>query len=306
MTSRQDRVLVGLGEVLWDMLPTGRQLGGAPANFAYHAQALGARGVVASRVGDDDLGRAICRSLDEKGLELTHVCVDTTHPTSTVSVDLDDRGQPRFTIHEDVAWDFLETTPELLDLAAHADAVCFGSLAQRSDVSRKTICRFLEATGPDCLRVFDVNLRQHYYSEAIVRESLGRADVLKLSAEELPVVGELLAVTGPDNEMLGRLLEAFSLQAVALTRGEQGCLLSTANENAEHPGYTPGRIADTVGAGDAFTAALALGLLEGRPLGAVAAYANRLASYVCSQEGAMPSVPDRLKEIPAQHEEPEP
>jgi fructokinase len=286
--------VVGLGEILWDLLPAGRQLGGAPANFAYHAQALGGAGVVVSCVGADDAGREILRRLEKRGLATRYIATDPDHPTGTVSVALDVRGNPDFTIHEGVAWDFLPRAPELLELAARADAVCYGSLAQRSSVTRETIRAFLEATRPECLRVFDVNLRQRFFSEGIVRASLDRADVLKLNEEELPVVAELLGVEGTETEMLDVLLDRFSLRAVALTRGERGSLLRRPGETAEHPGFQREEIADTVGAGDAFTAAMVMGLLQERDLWAVCEGANRLAAYVCSQPGAMPAVPPEL------------
>jgi fructokinase len=286
--------VVGLGELLWDLFPDGKRLGGAPANFAYHAQALGGRGVVISCVGNDELGKEILASLRETGLDLRHIAVDGEHPTGKVSVKLDDSGRPDFTIHVNVAWDFMRLTPGLLDLAARTDAVCFGSLAQRSPVSRDTIQRFIEATRPDCLRVFDINLRQSFYSGTIIRKSLDLCDVLKLNDDELPVLAELLSIAGEESEILDRLAGEFSLRAIALTRGERGSLLFTPEEKAEHPGFPPGRIADTVGAGDAFTAAMTIGMLQGKSLDDIAEHANRLASYVCSQEGAMPAIPDVL------------
>jgi len=220
--------------------------------------------------------------------------VDGEHPTGTVSVELDDSGRPDFTIHLNAAWDFMQSTPGLLHLAATADAVCFGSLAQRSPVSHETIQRFIEATRPDCLRLFDINLRQAFYSEAIVRESLDLCDVLKLNDDELPVVADLLSVAGSECEVLDKLAVEFSLRAIALTRGERGSLIFTPEEKVEHPGFKPERIADTVGAGDAFTAAMTIGMLEGRELTDIAERANRVASYVCSQEGAMPAIPEEL------------
>src|SRR5688572_1158445 len=173
-------LVVGIGEVLWDLLPTGRQLGGAPANFAYHAAALGARGVVVSRVGDDDLGREILRRLEDLRLETTYVTTDPRHATGTVEVRLDANGAADYVIHERVAWDFIPVTSPLLDLAARADAVCFGTLAQRSPDSRDAVRAFLAATRPGrCLRVFDINLRQAYFSAALLRELIPQANVLK-------------------------------------------------------------------------------------------------------------------------------
>ena len=295
MTQEPSRpTVVGIGELLWDLLPDGKQLGGAPANFAYHAQCLGANAVVASCVGDDDLGREILRQLDDNGLDVAHVATDARYPTGTVSVELDAEGVPDFTIHQNVAWDFIPASPELLDLASRADAVCFGSLAQRSPASRETIRRFLDATRAGCLRIFDINLRQAFFDEETIRRSLAASDVLKLNDDELPVVCGMLSIDGDEREMLARLLDEFSLRLVALTRGEKGSVLQTPDARSEHPGFAPDQIADTVGAGDAFGAAVALGLLRGDDLDTISRNANRLASHVCSQPGAMPPVPESL------------
>src|SRR5688572_24877390 len=207
-------IVVGIGEVLWDMLPGGKQLGGAPANFAYHANALGAEGVVVSRVGDDEPGREILRRLESLWLDTTYVTIDREHPTGRVDVRLDERGVPDYVIHEGVAWDFLEADARLLDLAARADAVCFGTLAQRSSTSRDAARAFLRATRPQCLRVFDVNLRQEYFDEQTVRELIGLSSVLKLNDAELPVLSRLLgaedapgaAGVGRDGESVARWL----------------------------------------------------------------------------------------------------
>jgi len=286
---------VGLGEILWDLLPGGKQLGGAPANFAYHANALGGSGVVASAIGDDALGQEISDVLGEYGLDLRYIAIDADHLTGRVTVDLDAAGKPRYVIHTDVAWDYIPMTSMLEDLAGRADAVCFGSLAQRSERSRHTIGRVLEGTRAECLRVFDINLRQAFYNEEIVRRSLDRADVLKLNDEELVVVARMLGLGGTEAEQLDRLLASFPLRAVALTKGAHGCMLRTRDERVEHRGFVPEAIGDTVGAGDAFTAALVLGLLANRPLAAIAEHANRVASYVCTQRGAMPPIPPELR-----------
>ena len=280
-------LLVGLGELLWDLLPGGKQLGGAPANFAYHCQALGAEAALVSAVGSDAPGREILDDLKGHGLDLAHVATLSEHPTGTVSVEIDDEGKPKYVIHEGVAWDAIPSSPELLDLASRADAVGFGSLAQRSEASRATIRAFLKATRPDCLRVFDINLRQAYYGEEVVRESLKLSNVLKLNDEELPVVGEMLSLGGTEREILDALTAEFSLDAIALTRGGDGCLLHTPDAVAEHGGFAPERIADTVGAGDSFTAAFVMGLLRGDGLDTICEQANRLAAFVCSQKGAM-------------------
>jgi len=286
-------VLVGLGEILWDMLPAGKQLGGAPANFAYHAQALGAQGVVVSCVGDDELGKEILARLAELNLERKYIAVDRHHPTGTVTVELDENGKPDYTIHENVAWDFIPSDPGFADLAVRADAVCFGSLCQRSQVSHNTICDFLHATKPDCIRLFDINLRQSYFNKEIIHTMLELSNVLKLNDEELPVVADLLGLTGSENDFLSQLTNDYALRMIALTRGADGSCLYTQAEMSSHRGF-PAKIADTVGAGDSFAAAVALGLLHGKVLDRINEFANRLAGFVCSKSGATPKLPDSL------------
>jgi len=286
-------ILVGLGEILWDVLPDGKQLGGAPANFAYHAQALGGHGVVVSCIGDDNLGKEIMSRLEKLGLDCSYIAVDKDHPTGTVGVELDEKGVPNFTIHENVAWDFIPSNPDLLDLAAEVDAVFFGSLCQRCEGSRNTVRSFLQATKPECIRVFDINIRQSYYSKDIVHDMLELSDVLKLNDDELPVVAGLLGITGSETDILSQLTERYALRLIALTRGPNGSRLYAQGEDSNHQGF-PAQIADTVGAGDSFTAAMTLGLLNGKDLDTINEYANHVASFVCSQSGATPKLPDSL------------
>jgi len=286
-------IVVGLGEILWDILPDGRQLGGAPANFGYHSQALGAEGIVASCIGDDQLGKEIITRLSELGLNCDYITVDKEHPTGTVTVRVDSEGKPQYTIHEDVAWDYIRSNRRLLGLAGRADAVCFGSLCQRCDVSRRTIHEFLAATKPDCICVFDINLRQSYFSREIIETSLERASVLKLNDEELPVVAEMLDIKGSEIDILSRLTTTYNLRIIALTRGARGSLLFTKGERCDYPGL-PTKVVDTVGAGDAFAAALTIGLLRGRSLDEISEFANQVASFVCSHSGATPKLPDSL------------
>jgi fructokinase len=301
-------LIVGIGEVLWDMLPAGKQLGGAPANFAYHANALGARGAVVSRVGDDDPGREILARLDALGVDRSHVSVDPHQPTGTVDVRVDAAGVPTYVIHEGVAWDFLAADDALLDLARRADAVCFGTLAQRSRATRDAIRSFLRATRPSCVRVCDINLRQSYFSRELIEQSLATADVLKLNDGELPVVVETLGIEAegaasvrqllpryPVQAAVRELFRRFPLRVVALTRGGHGSVLvDRAGRVSEHEGLKVETLADTVGAGDAFTAALVMGLLANRDLDRINAVANRLAAYVCTQPGATPAMPPDL------------
>lgn len=285
---------IGLGEVLWDLLPTGRQLGGAPANFAYHAHALGGEGRVISRVGSDDLGRDLLQRLGGLGLSTAGVSIDPVAPTGTVSVALDPSGQPAYTIHPDVAWDFLEAGPWVLQVAAGADAVCFGTLAQRHPVARESIRRVLEATRPEALRVFDLNLRQRFWSPEVILESLEAANVLKLNDEELPVLAEVLGGPGPGADpgaFLARTAERFDLRAVALTRGARGSLLWSGGRCVDRPGSVV-EVVDTVGAGDSYTAALAMGLLVGHPPGEIVRLAHRVADHVCTRPGATPPMPE--------------
>lgn len=286
-------ILVGLGEILWDMLPEGKQLGGAPANFAYHAQALGGQGAVVSCVGGDELGREILSRLEQLGLGHQYVAVDKGHPTGTVTVKLDEHGKPDYIIHENVAWDYIPSDFGMLNLAVKADAVCFGSLCQRSPVSRQTVRSFLTASRSDCIRLFDINIRQSYYNRDIIDTMLKLSNVLKLNDQELAIVAQMLDIEGSETEILDQLIECYNLCLIALTRGASGSWLYAQGEDSNHRGF-PAEIADTVGAGDSFTAAMTLGLLNGKNLDTINEYANRVASFVCSQSGATPKLPDDL------------
>jgi len=293
----QRPVVIGLGEVLWDMLPSGKQFGGAPANFAYHAKAQGAEAFVVSAVGDDDLGREILERIERLELDPQYVAVDAEHPTGTVSVELDADGKPDYIIHQGVAWDFIPATNGAMELAAKADAVCYGSLAQRSEVSRATVREFLDATPDECLRIFDINLRQAFYDAETITAGLEAANVLKLNDEELPVVAKLLGIDAEGEEaVIDALMERFSLRLVALTKGEGGSLLVGAGARSKHPGLSTD-VADTVGAGDCFTSVLAMGVLRDMDLETINNRANRAACYVCSQHGATPAMPDEFTQL---------
>jgi len=285
-------LVVGLGELLWDLFPKGKQLGGAPANFAYITALLGDCGVVASRIGDDRLGQEALWQLRSNGLNIDHIQRDLQHPTGTVKVDVDAKGQPEYHITEDVAWDFMEFSEDWISLARSAHAVCFGSLAQRGPVSRATIRAFLAALPPFAIGIFDVNLRQAYFSGDILRDSARFAKVLKLNHEEFPrfldVMQCPLKLSERTDVPAARwLCKEFGVQLVCITRGADGSLLVTATSDDEHPGFRV-KIADTVGAGDAFTAALVHHALRGSALRAINAAANRMGAWVASQEGAMP------------------
>ena len=305
MSSPRKLLCLGLGEVLWDLLPAGKQLGGAPANFAYHAHALGAEALVVSRVGADPLGREILDRLRGLGLRTDGIPTDPAAPTGTVSVSLDARGHPSYTIHEGVAWDFLEAAPAVLRDAARADAICFGTLGQRHPVARAAIRTVLNAAPPAALRIFDINLRQQFWSREIIVESLQLAGVLKLNEDELPVVARLLDLRGDEENLLQQLASTYQLRAVALTKGAQGSTLLVGGKIVHRAGSQL-VIADTVGAGDSYTAALALGLLAGHAPERIVEFAHHVADYVCTQAGATPPMPAHLRNhFPAQNQ-PEP
>ncbi len=278
-------LIAALGEVLWDMFPGGRQPGGAPANFVHHAGKLGADAYLVSLVGRDDTGDELLVRLEAHGIPFAYIGRDPQHPTGTVHVAVDEAGQPDFIIHENVAWDFLPWDSELAALASRVDAVCFGSLCQRTVDTRTTVERFLKATSETCARIFDINLRQDFYTIEILRHSLERATLLKLNTEELNVLSQALSLSGTPERRLKQIMENFSLQLVALTRGQEGSLLVTSGASSEHPGF-PVEVVDTVGAGDAFTAALVLGWLQHKDLDEINLDANRVAGQVCSHKGA--------------------
>jgi fructokinase len=288
MTSRE-RIIVGLGELLWDLFPTSKQLGGAPANFAYITNLLGDSGIPASRIGNDSLGNEAIERLRRLSLSSEFVQRDDDHRTGTVRVDLDPAGQPKFEILRPVAWDFLEWSEPWQTLAKKADAVCFGSLAQRSPASRATIVSFVAATRPDAVRVFDVNLRQNFYSKPVLEQSMKLATIVKLNHEELPKIVQMFEMENSDLQTSAHsLLSTFDLKLVCVTRGTGGSLLVSAEECSQHPGFKV-KVADTVGAGDAFTAALVHGYVRGESLAEINEHANRVGAWIASQSGGMPA-----------------
>jgi fructokinase len=266
------------------MLPAGKALGGAPANFAYHALRLGEEGWAVSAIGDDPLGAEIMDIVTRK--KLRHIIAVTDKPTGTVQVELDDKGVPGYNIKEDVAWDNIPFTPEMEALAARADAVCFGSLVQRM-ASRDSVLRFLRATRPEALRVFDINLRQHYYSREVIDESLKLADILKINDEEIRIVADMFGLGDDDTAACRALIARYGLQLVILTKGADGSEVITADESFPQKAGKV-KVVDTVGAGDSFTAAFVVAYLRGLSLSDAQRLANETAAYVCSCKGAMP------------------
>jgi len=287
-----ENVIIGLGEILWDVFPHGKVLGGAPANFVYHVSQFGYEGYAISAIGNDHLGDEIIDNLKSK--ELNYLIERTSFPTGTVQVTVDDDGSPRYEICENVAWDNIPFTEEMENLARRTRTVCFGSLAQRHQVSRETINAFLDYVSPDALIIFDINLRQHFYSKELIDESLSRCNILKINDEELVTVAELFGwQSKTELEVCYQLLENYTLNIVVLTKGTQGSYVVTPNETSFKK--TPKIVvADTVGAGDSFTASFVAALLNGKSIKVAHELAVDVSAFVCTQQGAMPLLPDSL------------
>ena len=291
----KERVVVGIGEALWDILPDGKKIGGAPANFAYHVSQFGLPGIAVSAVGHDRLGEELTGKFAERGLRTDMPEVD--YPTGTVLVEVDEMGIPSYDIKQNVAWDNIPFTPELEKLAKRTRAVSFGSLAQRNVVSRETIHKFLDAMpdDKDTLKIFDINLRQGFYTPELIEKSMEKCNVLKINDEELVLVSRLFGYPGIDlKDKCWILLGKYNLKMLILTCGVNGSYVFT-------PGHisfveTPKvEVADTVGAGDSFTAAFTAGLLNGLSVEEAHRQAVAVSAYVCTQHGAMPVLPDDLK-----------
>jgi len=293
--TKKKKIVTGIGELLWDMLPQGKQIGGAPFNFAYHACHTGCEAHVVSALGDDDSGREILKSIASLNLDDKYIQTNS-HPTGRVDVKLNEQGHPDYTIIEDVAWDHIAWDNGLAGLAPVTDAVCFGSLAQRNSTSRKTILNFLEAVSGNCLKVFDINLRQNFYNPEILLESLKHANILKLNEDELPVVAALFSLEGNIENQLIKLSERFGLEYIAYTMGSKGSLLIGKGESSffEAPEV---EIVDTVGAGDSFTAVLISGILNGIPLTEIHKKATEIAAFVCTRAGATPLIDKGLMQF---------
>lgn len=279
-----NKTVVGIGEILWDLLPTGKALGGAPANFAYHTSQLGCDGWAVSAIGKDDLGEEIVRKLFEK--RLNNVIETVDKPTGRVLVTLDDTGTPSYEIVEDVAWDHIPFTPRMETLASKTDAVCFGTLVQRTRKSKETIRRFLSAMPTDSLKVFDINLRQQYYSKDIIEESLSFSDILKINDEEIDVISRMFEIPLGQEEACRKFLDQYGLKLVILTKGSKGSVVITEDQIIPQAAEKV-KIVDTVGAGDAFTAAFVAAYLRGDSLADAQKLASVTAGKVCSRMGAM-------------------
>lgn len=289
VTESELPVVIGLGEVLWDVDGDEYTLGGAPANVAFHAAQFQCRGVVASRIGADRLGDGIVAYLNSRGLDLSALQRDTGHATGCVIVDKRVPSRPQYDIRQDVAWDFIAADEQLLALAGQADAICFGSLAQRSPVSRETIHRTIAAARPDCLVVFDVNLRQQWWNVDVIERSLRAARIAKLNQDEVATLAPLLGAPVAPGGFAAHLQQNYGVQTVCITRADEGCLLVDNDDLVELPGIEI-RLVDAVGAGDAFSAALIAATLDGWPLRDAGLLANEVGALVASHAGAMPDL----------------
>lgn len=289
---KKNNVIVGLGEILWDVFPEGKILGGAPANFAYHASQFGFEGYAVSAIGDDELGREISESLKNKHLK--HQLEVVPFPTGTVQVTVDAKGVPQYEICENVAWDNIPFSPAIEELAHRTCTVCFGSLAQRNERSRQTINRFLDALPADAMKIFDINLRQHFYTLEIIEESLKRSNVLKINDDEVVVMSKLLHWEAKSEmDICTLLLKNYDLDMVVLTKGTEGSYVITSNQTSFKT--TPlVEVADTVGAGDSFTGAFVAALLLGKNICDAHQLAVDVSAHVCTQHGAMPVLPGSL------------
>ena len=283
--------VIGIGEILWDLLPEGKQLGGAPTNFSFHAAQLGLQSSIVSAVGNDILGNEIIETLNSTEIR---IFIDNNNkPTGTVSVTLDTEGVPSYVIHEDVAWDYINPSNDALDYASSADAICFGSLAQRSETSHLAILSLLMKSSEHALKVFDINMRQQYYSKKIIMKSLELANALKINEEEIMIFAEMFGLSGDEYELMHVIKDQFRLDYLALTKGDKGSWL-VSNEEESYLDTPHIKVKDTVGAGDSFTAAMTAGLLRKKSLKEIHKLAVEVSAFVCTHKGATPELPENL------------
>ena len=286
-------LVVGIGELLWDILPGKRVLGGAPGNFAWHVHSLGLQAAVVSAVGDDEDGREALARMGALGLSTDHVRVDPVHATGRSTVGVNAEGVPVFDVHENAAWDHIRMSSGLERIAETVDAVFFGTLGQRCMVSRESTRAFLDLLRPDAIKLFDLNLRPPWFSDDVIEHGLETSTVVKLSDDELETVSRIAGLDGCAEDRIAALVGQYDLRAAALTRGPKGSVVCVDGEVSVQPAVRCD-VVDTVGAGDAFAAVLIVGLLEGWELDRLSSHANRVASFVCSRPGATPVLPREL------------
>lgn len=289
-------LVAGLGEILWDVLADSEEIGGAPINFAYHAGALGADSIAVSTIGSDERGRRSIEELKARGLNLEAVSLNPEHATGFVEAKVDEHGVAHYLFPDNIAWDHLVLNDNALRFGPMVHAVCYGTLAQRSEKARNSIHAFLDA-APQAMKVYDMNLRQHFYSREIISKSLEKADVLKLNDDEIQTVAPMFDLKGTENQMLNYLHKKFNLKCSILTRGCKGSLIIGDGQEIENSGFAVDKLENTIGAGDSFTASTVLGLLLDHSLEEISKHANKLAAYVCSCKGAMPPIPEEFKLI---------
>ena len=291
----EKKYVVGLGEALWDVLPEGKNLGGAPANFAFHAGQFGLNSIAVSALGEDNLAEETIQQLEEKNLQ--YCMPRVPYPTGTVQVTLDNEGIPTYDIKENVAWDNIPFNDDVKAIAENTRAVCWGSLAQRNVVSRESIYKFLDATPKDCMKIFDINLRQNFYTKEVICESMKRCNILKINDEELVLIGRMFGYPGLDIEnKCWLILGKYNLDMLVLTCGTNGSYVFTPGSMSYQP--TPKvEVADTVGAGDSFTGTFCASILAGKPVTEAHKLAVSVSAYVCTQNGAMPILPEEVKEM---------
>lgn len=278
--------VIAVGEIVWDMLPAGKQLGGAPLNFAFFSKELGAEAYAVSAIGNDALGDETLAVASATGVNLDYLQRNNL-PTSRVLISLDNEGVPQYEIVENVAWDALECPQMILDLVKDASVMCWGSLAQRSVTSRQSVLAMLAAAPKECVKVFDINIRQHYYSREVIETSLGYADILKLNEDELPLVASILGLSGQERDIVRQLIEKYALKYLVYTHGADFSEVYSATGEYSHVPTPKVKVVDTVGAGDSFTAVFVTSILQGLSMAESHARAVEVSAYVCTQNGAI-------------------